>query len=346
MSRQRGIASKCAWLISLAGLLCLFPLAVLARAATLSIAVPASVAPGSNYRVTITGGFAPTDVSASGAYLVSLIQYSGERCASTATIEAQEGLPISFYLAPPGTRLAGITETLSPFSRSDTLTATTPGARRVCAYLYPQQIGSGDTFAPTATADAAFTVLPGGGHGQLATDGRVGRLRLDSSSLADVVAFAGPSEAQAFGELLAPTLPGYHALGYGCERGSTPADDLFAIAPRGPECRTVFFINDRTAKLVALFTSSPGYTGPHRIHPGMPAAEAERRAHVHATSGCLVNFGFGSRRTRAVLIVNVLGGREITHHHRGGPPVGRVIGGRLGGFSLESTRHPIGLLEC
>ena len=159
-----------------------------------------------------------------------------------------------------------------------------------------------------------------------------------------MVSFAGPPDAQGFGEFLAPTLPGYHALGYGCANGS--ANDSWPVSLRGPECSTVFFINQQTRKLVAFFTSSPSYSGPGGIRPGMAAAQAERRTHAHAISGCLDAIWFGIQRTNATLLIPVLGGHDVIHHHRGGPPIGRVLGGRLGPFRLESNRHPVGLSNC
>ena len=71
-------------------------------------------------------------------------------------------------------------------------------------------------------------------------------------------------------------------------------------------------------------------------------AQAERCTHEH-TIGCLDAIWFGSQRTNATMLIPVLGGHDVAYHRRGGPPVGRVLDGRLGPFQLESNRHPVGL---
>ena len=338
------------WCGVIALLIALVPAAT-ARAASLAISVPAKVAPGGSFTITITGSFASSEVSAAGAYLIPVIQYSSDRCASSATIETQEGLQLSYYLAPAGAQNTGISETQSPFTRSDTLTATRSGPRHVCAYLYPLAAGPGpgDSLAPIATADAPFLVLPGGGHGQIGIDGRVGSLRLDSSSLADVVSFAGPPDAQGTSPGEVPYFSGSHELGYRCQQRLL--GELMTVSAHA-NCQTVFFINQRTRKLAAFFTSSAAYSGPSGIRPGMPATKAEQRTHVQAITGCLSGMFFGNpfgipsgpRLTRAWMFVDVLGGRIDNRHPRRGPV--ELIGGRLGSLSLESTRDPVGLLFC
>jgi hypothetical protein len=181
-----------------------------------------------------------------------------------------------------------------------------------------------------------------GGHGQIGPSGHVGPLRIDRSTEARVRAFAGaPKVEQSAGTFGVPFYPRFSVLGYNCGRGSTDA-----VRPVGAfYCRTVFYINHRTRRLAAFYTSSSAYSGPDGIRSGMPAADAERRTRHAAYGGCLSGLSFGDpvhRRTAAWLFIDVLGGRSVNRH--GTQLV--IMGGTLGGFSLESTHHPVGLLFC
>jgi hypothetical protein len=174
-----------------------------------------------------------------------------------------------------------------------------------------------------------------GGHGRVTPSGRIGPLRIDRSGLTHVRRFAGrPDVEQASGTFGAPSDPRYHALGYGCSDTFRPQLESVGRA----FCRTVFYVNRRTRRLVAFWSSSPAYRGPAGIRPGMSAARAERRSRHHAFAGCLSGMSFHT--AAAWLFADVRGGR-ITHTT---PP--RIAGGTVVDFALESTRHPVGLLFC
>lgn len=175
----------------------------------------------------------------------------------------------------------------------------------------------------------------------LGTSGRIGRLRIDRASRYKVLAVKGEPAAEGWGAVT-PGYPDYESLGYSCRASEAPG--LFAVGdPRGPYafCRTVYFIAKDTGRLAALFTSDPTYRGPRGVRPGMRAPKAERRLHRKAEVGCWTGIDLGGRRSRASLLISVEGGRTVIH--------GRSMflrGGRIGSFSLESVRHPVGLLFC
>jgi len=187
--------------------------------------------------------------------------------------------------------------------------------------------------------------VPHGGAGPIGTSGRVGTLRLDVSTADDVAAFAGSPDADEFDSFQVPDYPDFEALGYSCttRRGGNRAPVPYY---HGPYCRTVFYINQATGNLAAVYTSSRGYLGPGRIHPGMSAPQAEGRTHKQATAGCDYGFTIGTAHTPAMLLVTVNGGHIVNHNLSNGSTQSVIIGGTLGGFSLESNRHPVGLLFC
>jgi hypothetical protein len=146
--------------------------------------------------------------------------------------------------------------------------------------------------------------------------------------------FAGRPDAEAGGTLGVPSDPGYRALGYDCGRTDGPHREFV-----GHEfCGTVFYVNRRTDRLAAFWSSSRAYRGPGGIRPRMFAPTAERLSHHEAFAGCLSGMSFTTRE--AQLFVDVQGG----HIKPGTRP--RIVGGSLRDFALESNRHPVGLLFC
>jgi hypothetical protein len=163
-----------------------------------------------------------------------------------------------------------------------------------------------------------------------------------------VLGIAGKPAAEGSGSFVSGD-PDFESLGYSCRSGEGP--DLMPVdgdySGSYAYCRTVYFINERTERLAALFTSSPSFHGRGGIHPGMPAGKAERRAHRLAIAGCGTGFALGSeRRSKAILLVEVQGGRIVNRSTRKGQVTPVVVGGRVGLFQLESTRHPVGLEFC
>lgn len=131
--------------------------AATAEAATLSVAVsPATVHQNETYAITIAGRYNRRSLHTS-PRLLAFIQYTGNACRSSAM--AEYALPTSawswvFY--PPRA------ERSSPFRVVIYERARTRfGARRVCAYLYAQQITPTSTAKPLAVASAGYRNVSG-----------------------------------------------------------------------------------------------------------------------------------------------------------------------------------------
>jgi hypothetical protein len=126
--------------------------AAAASAATLQIDVPAKVKKNAGYTIKLNGTFTRHEVSGR-AFLISVIQYSPSPCKATAQQE-NTLKTAQFYFGNKG----GIFEASSPFARNDSFTAKRLGKRRVCAYLYSQQVSPSSSMAPIARAQKAFKV--------------------------------------------------------------------------------------------------------------------------------------------------------------------------------------------
>ena len=172
--------------------------------------------------------------------------------------------------------------------------------------------------AATVVATACDTHHPASGSA-LGVSGRIGRLRVDISERGAVIAFAGRPASERRGRSLAAPSPSarYDGLGYSCGRKTDP--DAFPLVADGPLCRTVFFIDARSARLGAVYTDDPRYRESHGVRIGMPTAEAERRLHRHLRVGC--ETAIYLRSGRATLTVAFSGGRVQRD--------GTVIGGHV-----------------
>jgi hypothetical protein len=182
-----------------------------------------------------------------------------------------------------------------------------------------------------------------GGRGKVTLKGRVGRLQLDSSTQADVIAFAGQPDAAATGSFItgSPRYANFFAMGYFCQ-----GSERVSTSPVGNSdyCSTVFYINRKTKRLTAFYTSSRRYSIDGAF-PGMSSGQAQRRIQQIPISGCQQGFGLGSRTTHASLLAAVVGGRASLRRVDG-RTLDELFGGRLVSLSLESNGHPVGLLFC
>lgn len=133
-----------------------------------------------------------------------------------------------------------------------------------------------------AVALSAVVLLAGcgsgtahGGSGVVTAGGRIGPPRIDVSTRAAIVAFAGKPDVAVTGKSSWPGVPQYHALAYGCSRTKTGGLDRL----ENRSCRTVYYVNAHTARLAAFYTTSPGFRTPDGIRPGMAQSVADRIAH-------------------------------------------------------------------
>jgi hypothetical protein len=164
--------------------------------------------------------------------------------------------------------------------------------------------------------------------GILVTAERIGSLRIDVSTQADVRAFAGRRGAALIHDKTSwPGVPSYTAYGYGCPRATGPG----SIYPTVQGCRTVYYINNRTHRFVAFYTDSPRFHTVSGIRPGMPRSDAVVREHS-TPGGPLAAIVRRSKQSTLAI--------EFDCSHPG-PGCGLDHVSSLG---IESRQQPIGLL--
>jgi hypothetical protein len=142
------------------------PLAALASAAspTLKVKVaPATVHPGEQYKITITGTYDKRAIHTI-PYLLAVIQYTGGPCKPT--VGAEFALPPADWLSdfyPLHPRRGGILEPSPSFSRIDQwhVRRVRPslGGRHVCAYLYSKHVPVTSTAKPLVKTSTTFRAV-------------------------------------------------------------------------------------------------------------------------------------------------------------------------------------------
>jgi hypothetical protein len=176
----------------------------------------------------------------------------------------------------------------------------------------------------------------------LSAVGRLGALRIDKSTPADIRRFAGAPAFVGRGKTaanFAGFLPLYKALGYACSRRRSRGYGLDPGGARaaGVWCRIVYFVNPKTGRLAGFWTDSNEFRTRRGSRPGMRQALADRiegaRAHVGALTGIAL-----STRTARLFIENK--GCKPGPNLNSSP----CLGGIVRALILEG-RHPVGLLE-
>ena len=191
--------------------------------------------------------------------------------------------------------------------------------------------------ASALLAPLLLLTAAGCGHSHGATvvspAGRIGKLRIDSSTAADVRRVDGvPSVAGA----VQGYFP-YRVLGYACKGRSLHGQgfDLGGDRSGHTWCRTVYFVDRRTRRLAGFWTDSPAFRTAKGARPGMSEVAADRLEGAHPHVGVLTGI---KRRTRsATLFVENSGCKQVD---LGTSP---CRGGRVRELVLEG-RHRVGLL--
>ncbi len=180
---------------------------------------------------------------------------------------------------------------------------------------------------------------PRGGAGLVSASGTVGPLRIDHSTAVDIQAFAGPAEYIGAGRFrpLIKEFAAFIAFGYGCHHGRygipTMSLDKKTGAPGDShmDCRTVYFVNQRTGTLAGFTTRSQRFHTAEGVRPGTGFAEAAQRE--HRTPGD-DNGALAVETDTADLFIYPVGGGQSRLS---------VVGKTVDTLALESRRHMIGL---
>jgi hypothetical protein len=170
--------------------------------------------------------------------------------------------------------------------------------------------------------------------------GRVGALRIDRSTTADIRRFAGAPGFAGKGEPEANFAASYETLGYGCSRRRTLSLGLDpgGTSPRHLWCRTVYFVNSKTGKFAGFWTDSTAFRTVKGSRPGMRQEKADRLEGAHAYIHALTGIDHGTR-TANLFVENA--GCKPGANLNASP----CLGGHVTVLILEDARHPVGLLE-
>jgi hypothetical protein len=121
-----------------------------ATAATLNLTVPThDVKHGQSFSISASGSFKRAELKGK-AFLMLAFQYDSRTCQPTA--QAEFGRHDTYFFFHK-------TIASSPFTRSSSWTAGSPGARRICAYLYPKSVTPADKLAPLVRTSGFFRVV-------------------------------------------------------------------------------------------------------------------------------------------------------------------------------------------
>ena len=188
---------------------------------------------------------------------------------------------------------------------------------------------------------AAASSTPRGGAGVVSERGFVGPLRIDRSTPVQVQRFAGPAEyigAGRFRPAIREFAP-FIALGYGCRHAhyGIPTmrveKDGVTAGSSHVDCRTVYWINQRTGLLAGFSTNSQRFRTPRGVHPGTSLVEAKRREHRPTLMDSPSALSVRTADAELLIYATI-----VTPKH-GGWRVGK----RIAALALESRRHMIGL---
>jgi hypothetical protein len=177
-----------------------------------------------------------------------------------------------------------------------------------------------------SVALVAFALLCGsagaaGGSGVITVGGQIGKLQIDKSVRADVIAFAGTPDAQTTERVLG--FANYNALGYDCSTTETAAN--FPIGNSGPYCATVFFLDVPHKTLEDFVTTSAAYHEKRGVRIGTSVSVAQRLFHTKVNRSCLVVLQAQSQTAK--LRINFTRGKADT-------------------FVVHSLKRSAGLFHC
>jgi hypothetical protein len=193
----------------------------------------------------------------------------------------------------------------------------------------------------TNSVGAAASTAPASSTRTITATGRIGSLRLGSSTQEAILTALGAPEGEAEGTFGDPNEPDYRGLGYECT--PQPGGERRPVGSRGPPyCRTVYYLDTATGVLGGFWTISTQYATNHGTRVGTSEQVAVMREHHPATIGCLSGIGEISRGV--LLDIEILGGKiepaarpdEADH----------IVGGRVNNIAMESRRDPVGVLFC
>jgi hypothetical protein len=189
---------------------------------------------------------------------------------------------------------------------------------------------------------------------QITDTGKIGPLSVGVSTRSEIVAFAGPPEAEAQ-RAERPQDP-YEALGYNCIPGTSSHPDLSRIeltsSPPTEEvtsgvptqaCLAVFYVDENKGALAVFATTSSAYRESNGLRVGLATHTADRRAHTRAIGGCIDALHLQGGHVSLTALI--YGGKDMAHRHNGNTEL-VVKGGRIGEIVITAATDELGLFDC
>jgi hypothetical protein len=184
---------------------------------------------------------------------------------------------------------------------------------------------------------------PARGAPDVVTTQGVGDLLLGVATESRIAGSAGTPDYRIDGQGL-PSLPPYRALGYGCKRTGDvrhrdPLWSLKSNSASGEYCSTIYYLNRRSGRFVAFWTSSNGFITIRGTRPGAAQAEADHREGAVASGAA--DPAITERDTHGTLLLQNRGGHLVI---QGPNQPYRYVGGTVNSFELESRTGSVGFL--
>jgi hypothetical protein len=184
-----------------------------------------------------------------------------------------------------------------------------------------------------------------GGAGVVSLRGTIGALHLDRSTAADVRRVAGRPDYEGIGSFRpgVDVVPLFRALGYDCHQVKSGGilinrrDRQGYPQGSGVECKTTYYVSQRTHTLGYFETASRAFHTPLGTHVGLAWAKVKEHGHYPPNCGGPLTTG----RDATLGIWNR--GGKTGPKRPGDEPDERnpVVGGWVSGLDLESNRHPL-----
>jgi hypothetical protein len=165
----------------------------------------------------------------------------------------------------------------------------------------------------------------------ISRSGAIGPLRLNVSSVADIVQRWGQSAYETTGNVLGGAssgYPNYDLLGYRCGRRSGYT-----------ACAVNFYVSQKTRRLESFETTAPQFLLFGGVHVGMSADLAAKREHQPDEDGC----GQGVRVSTPWLSVNINTRGGASHVRRNAI---YILGGRVVSIAIDYKHYGVGVLFC
>jgi hypothetical protein len=155
---------------------------------------------------------------------------------------------------------------------------------------------------------------------RISLSGRIGALKLNSSTGPDITSRLGPPEYSSTGNIGQAT-PKYELLGYQCSQ-------QYSFTT----CAINYYLNVHRHRLESCSTTSSSFVLPGGVHVGMPAAQAVKIERKPDLAGC--RQGISVRTPQLSVFIWTTGGQIRSSNH--------VLGGSVSQISIDYRRYGVG----